>query len=99
MMIEHVGQYLGRDGFRVVSTGDGREVMGLATADFASWRRYPTTYLENGVFELFVHGTRDEGAATAAAVERLVQVPAALAAGRLNLDPVQLSAERERLLT
>ena len=24
-----VGQYLGRDGFRVVSTGDGREVMGL----------------------------------------------------------------------
>ncbi|HEY3613897.1 MAG TPA: response regulator transcription factor [Gaiellales bacterium] len=24
-----VGQYLGRDGFRVVATGDGREVMGL----------------------------------------------------------------------
>ena len=53
----------------------------VATADFAHWRRYPTTYLENGVFELFVHGTRDEAEATAAAVERLRQVPAALAAG------------------
>src|ERR1700722_8808905 len=27
----------------------------VATADFAAWQRYPTMYLENGVFELFVH--------------------------------------------
>jgi hypothetical protein len=64
-----------------------------ATADFTHWRRYPTTYLENGVFELFVHGTRDEAAATAAAVERVRQVPAALAAGRENLDPELVDAE------
>ena len=65
----------------------------VATADFAHWRRYPTTYLENGVFELFVHGTRDEAEATAAAVERVRQVPAALAAGRENLDPALVDAE------
>ena len=65
----------------------------VATAGFAPWRRYPTTYLENGVFELFVHGTRDEAAATAAAVERVRQVPAALAAGRENLDPALVDAE------
>ncbi len=67
-----------------------------ATADFTHWRRYPTTYLENGVFELFVHGTRDEAAATAAAVERVRQVPAALAAGRENLDPALVDAELVR---
>src|ERR1700722_17278950 len=39
----------------------------VATSDFAHWRRYPTAYLENGVFELFIHGTRDEAAAVAAA--------------------------------
>jgi uncharacterized protein (DUF885 family) len=65
----------------------------VATADFAHWRRYPTTYLENGVFELFMHGTRAEAEATAAAVERLRQVPAALAAGRDNLDPALVDAE------
>jgi len=68
----------------------------VATADFAAWRRYPTTYLENGVFELFVHGTRDEASATAAAVERVRQVPAALAAGRENLDPALVDAELVR---
>jgi uncharacterized protein (DUF885 family) len=68
----------------------------VATADFAHWRRYPTTYLENGVFELFMHGTRDEAEATAAAVERLRQVPAALAAGRENLDPDLVDAELVR---
>ena len=67
-----------------------------ATADFTPWRRYPTTYLENGVFELFVHGTRDEAAATAAALERVRQVPAALAAGRENLDPALVDAELVR---
>ena len=65
----------------------------VATAGFAHWRRYPTTYLENGVFELFVHGTRDEAEATAAAVERVRQVPAALAAGRENLDPALVDPE------
>ena len=65
----------------------------VATADFAHWRRYPTTYLENGVFELFMHGTREEAQATAAAVERLRQVPAALAAGRDNLDPSLVDAK------
>jgi uncharacterized protein (DUF885 family) len=65
----------------------------VATAGFAHWRRYPTTYLENGVFELFMHGTRDEAAATAAAVARLAQVPATLAAGRANLDPALVDAD------
>jgi uncharacterized protein (DUF885 family) len=65
----------------------------VATAGFAHWRRYPTTYLENGVFELFMHGTRDEAAATAAAIARLAQVPATLAAGRDNLDPALVDAD------
>jgi uncharacterized protein (DUF885 family) len=68
----------------------GQEV---ATAGFAHWRRYPTTYLENGVFELFMHGTRAEEEAAAAAMERLAQVPAALAAGRENLDPALVDAD------
>jgi len=68
----------------------------VATADFDAWRRYPTAYLENGVFELFVHGTRDEGAAVEAAVQRLGQVPHALHAGRENLDPALVDAELVR---
>ena len=68
----------------------------MATADFAAWQRYPTMYLENGVFELFVHGTRDEAAAVAAAVQRLAQVPEALRAGRENLDPALVDAELVR---
>jgi uncharacterized protein (DUF885 family) len=40
-----------------------------------------------------MHGTRDEAEATAAAIERLSQVPAALAAGRENLDPALVDAE------
>jgi uncharacterized protein (DUF885 family) len=68
----------------------------VATADFAAWQRYPTMYLENGVFELFVHGTRDEPAAVEAAVQRLTQVPGALRAGRENLDPALVDAELVR---
>jgi len=68
----------------------------VATADFTAWRRYPTAYLENGVFELFVHGTRDEDAAVEAAVQRLAQVPDALRAGRENLDPALVDAELAR---
>jgi uncharacterized protein (DUF885 family) len=68
----------------------------VATADFAAWQRYPTMYLENGVFELFVHGTRDESAAVEAAVQRLAQVPEALRAGRENLDPALVDAELVR---
>jgi len=71
----------------------GQEV---ATAGFAHWRRYPTTYLENGVFELFMHGTRDESEATNAAIERLAQVPATLEAGRENLDPTLVDADMVR---
>jgi uncharacterized protein (DUF885 family) len=59
----------------------------VATADFEGWRRNVTMYLENGVFELFVHGNRDEGDAVEAAVARLALVPAALEAGRANLTP------------
>jgi uncharacterized protein (DUF885 family) len=65
----------------------------VATAGFAAWRRNATVYLENGVFELFMHGTRPEAEATAAAVARLAQVPAMLAAGRDNLDPALISAD------
>jgi uncharacterized protein (DUF885 family) len=62
----------------------GQEV---GTAGYTAWRRYPTLYLENGVFELFMHGTRDEAVATEAAMVRLAAVPEALAAGQANLDP------------
>jgi uncharacterized protein (DUF885 family) len=68
----------------------------VATAEFAAWRRYPTMYLENGVFELFMHGTREEEAATAAAVARLAQVPATLEAARANLDPALVDADLVR---
>jgi uncharacterized protein (DUF885 family) len=68
----------------------------VATADFAAWQRYPTMYLENGVFELFVHGTRDEAAAVRAAVQRLSQVPVALGAARANLDPALVDADLVR---
>jgi uncharacterized protein (DUF885 family) len=67
-----------------------------ATSGFASWRRSPTTYLTNGVFELFMHGTRPEPGATAAAVARLGQVPATLSAGQENLDPALVDAELVR---
>ncbi|MGP0029360.1 MAG: DUF885 domain-containing protein [Acidimicrobiales bacterium] len=59
----------------------------VETSSFARWRRDATVYLENGVFELFVHRNRDEADATEAAVSRLRQVPEQLAAGRENLDP------------
>jgi hypothetical protein len=65
----------------------------VATADFAGWRRNATTYVGNGIYELFVHGTRPEAEATAAALDRLAQVPAALAAGRENLDPTLIDGE------
>jgi uncharacterized protein (DUF885 family) len=59
----------------------------VATAGFETWRRGATAYVDNGVFELFIHGTRPEADATAAAVERLAQVPGQLQAARDNLDP------------
>jgi uncharacterized protein (DUF885 family) len=68
----------------------GRQV---ATAGFAGWRRNVTTYLENGVFELFVHANRAEKDAVEAAVARLAQVPAVLEAGRENLDPTLMHGE------
>ncbi len=71
----------------------GRQV---ATASFTGWRRNVTTYLENGVFELFVHANRDETAAVEAAVARLAQVPRILEAGRENLDPALMHDELTR---
>jgi uncharacterized protein (DUF885 family) len=68
----------------------------VATSGYAAWRHNARTYLDNGVFELFVHATRPEPEATAAAVERLRQVPAVLAAGRENLDPALVDAELVR---
>jgi uncharacterized protein (DUF885 family) len=68
----------------------------VATADFFMWRRDATTYLGNGIFELFVHGNRPEDEATAAAVDRLAQVPDTLAAGRENLRPELVDAELMR---
>jgi uncharacterized protein (DUF885 family) len=65
----------------------------VATAGFESWRRNATAYCDNGIFELFVHGTRPETEATAAALERLSQVPATLQAARDNLDPALVDAE------
>jgi len=68
----------------------------VATADFAMWRRDATTYVDNGVFELFAHGTRSEADATAAAIDRLARVPTQLAHGRENLDPALVDAEMVR---
>ncbi|HVA06427.1 MAG TPA: DUF885 domain-containing protein [Acidimicrobiales bacterium] len=59
----------------------------VATADFATWRRDARVYLDNGVFELFMHGNRPEADAVAAAKERLLQVPGMLQAGWANLQP------------
>ena len=64
----------------------------VATADFAAWRRYPTVYLENGVFELFVHGTRDEAVAVEAAVQRMA--PGARRAGGRAREPRPGSGRR-----
>jgi uncharacterized protein (DUF885 family) len=69
----------------------------MANADFVPWRHNARTYLRNGVFELFVHGTRSEAEATSAAVARLRQVPDALAAGRANLDPALVDADLLRM--
>jgi uncharacterized protein (DUF885 family) len=91
-------QWLTRfDSFEESSLSDGQRIdlallqarLGsqVATADFEGWRRNVTTYLENGVFELFVHANRDEGDAVEAAVARLALVPVALEAGRANLNP------------
>ncbi len=58
-------------------------------ADFANWRRDPLTYtnpIANGLFGLFLHRLRPESELATAAVARLEQAPAALAAGRANLQ-------------
>ncbi len=69
----------------------------VANADFVPWRHNARTYLDNGVFSLFVHGTRSESEATAAAVARLSQVPSVLASGRENLDPALVDANLLRM--
>ena len=59
-------------------------------ADWANWRRDPLTYtnpIANGLFGLFLHRLRPEPDLVTAAVARLEQAPAALAAGQANLDP------------
>jgi uncharacterized protein (DUF885 family) len=65
----------------------------VATAGYESWRRNATAYLDNGVFDLFIHGTRPESDATTAAVDRLSLVPAQLKAARENLDPTLVDAD------
>ncbi len=61
-----------------------------AMADWQAWRRDPSLYIGpmlNGVFSLFLHRIRPEAELAAAAVARLRQVPAVVAAARANLDP------------
>jgi uncharacterized protein (DUF885 family) len=58
--------------------------------DWNIWRREPATYLDpclHGVFSLFLHRLRPEPELAAAAIARLREVPAVLAAGQANLDP------------
>ncbi len=57
--------------------------------DWATWRREPATYLDpclEGLFSLFLNRLRPEAELAAAAVARLGEVPAVLAAGQANLD-------------
>jgi uncharacterized protein (DUF885 family) len=57
----------------------------VANFDFAAWKRSPEPYLGNGVFHLFIHGTRPEAQSVAAAIDRLAKVTANLNAAKLNL--------------
>jgi uncharacterized protein (DUF885 family) len=57
----------------------------VANFDFDAWRRSPEQYLGNGVFYLFIHGTRPQAEAVAAAIDRLAQVPRNLNAAKKNL--------------
>jgi uncharacterized protein (DUF885 family) len=61
--------------------------------DFDSWRRSPEQYLGSGVFQLFVHGTRPQAEAVAAAVDRLARVPGNLEAAKQNLRADLASAD------
>jgi uncharacterized protein (DUF885 family) len=56
------------------------------TASFQAWKRAPEQYVNDGVFELFVHQARPEGEAVAAAVDRLARVPALVAAAKRNIS-------------
>jgi uncharacterized protein (DUF885 family) len=58
----------------------------VANADYLGWRRSLSPYVQDGVFELFVHRARPEPEAVAAAIDRLGHVPDAVAAGRANLS-------------
>lgn len=64
-----------------------------ATADFESWRRAPEEYVNDGVFDLFVHGIRPEAQAVSAAIDRLAAVPATVAAAIRNIDPTLASPD------
>jgi uncharacterized protein (DUF885 family) len=57
----------------------------VANFDFDAWKRSPEPYLGNGVFHLFMHGTRPEHEAVAAAIDRLQKVPHNLDAAKQNL--------------
>ncbi len=59
----------------------------VQTASFEGWRRNPEEYLNDGVFDLFVHQARPEDQAVAAAVDRLAAVPATVASAKKNLSP------------
>ncbi|HEY6058534.1 MAG TPA: DUF885 family protein, partial [Candidatus Limnocylindrales bacterium] len=70
----------------VISVLRGRTIL----ADWQAWRRDPLVYsgpVLNGIFGLFLHHLRPEGELVSAAASRLRQAPAALEAGRSNLDP------------
>ncbi|MGI8847244.1 MAG: DUF885 domain-containing protein [Candidatus Dormibacteria bacterium] len=58
----------------------------VATADFQFWRRAPEQYVQDGVFNLFVHQARPQAEAVAAAVTRLAAVPQTVANATANLS-------------
>jgi uncharacterized protein (DUF885 family) len=65
----------------------------VANFDFEGWRRSPEKYLGNGVFQLFIHGTRPVEDAVAAAIDRLAKVPDNLHAAKQNLQADLASAD------
>ncbi|MFN2451649.1 MAG: DUF885 domain-containing protein [Candidatus Dormibacteria bacterium] len=57
-----------------------------ATSDFENWRRAPEIYTRDGVFELFVHGAREEPEAVDSAITRLARLPETVAHAKANLS-------------
>jgi len=68
-------------------------------ADWQNWKRDPTIYGQlalDGIFKLLLHRLRPEPELATAIVQRLEAIPAALADGWANLDPIARAPAHRR---